>query len=219
MVGFCGPLARITRAAVELDLLVSRAEVAGFVVSRARGGATVPASSIRSTVSPGPEMVCRPNLEAASDYINGVAHGRVPVANRVNIVGGVSLAVLDLQESSGSTINNMQLYTAYIMLMQRSFASIGRHNDDIGMSIGLEYSVALMVDVLGRLAGEDQHLNMRCMEALLPLLGSISITRVGYASVAHLGRGLSALLEANAPLELKDELRRVASPIVPEAVA
>lgn len=141
----------------------------------------------------------------------------VPVASLINIVAGVSLAILDSDRNVGRPHATSTIFVAYISLMQRNLRSVGTHADGTDMTISVDHAIALAVDAVGLMAGADAHLNMRAVEALNPMLASFPTARfTSSGTVAkHLASGVRALLNTNSPTHLRDRLRTEALRLTP----
>lgn len=87
--------ANLTRLAIDWEAPVH--EIAGFIAARAADGWTIRDTAIRLILFPGVGYACPPNLEAAEDFLYSLRHAPVTRANMVNIVAGVSQAVLDFR--------------------------------------------------------------------------------------------------------------------------
>lgn len=216
---FAADLARLTRLAKDADAKAH--EIAQFVVERSISGWDVSDGMIRTILHPESGLACPPNLDAAADYLHAVQYAPTSSASLVNVVAGVSLATWDLRRSGASRALPADLYPAYIMLMQRKLHDVGHVAETAEMSISIDHAIAAMVDALGLLAGADQHLNMRALEALNPILRSFDsqfFTSTGVVA-EHLIAGARRLLETNAPVHLRRELSDAIVTLIPTFTA
>ena len=209
-------VAGLTRAALAVG--ASSWKIARYVVDRASDDWAVPDGVYRQVVGGFPGHLHPPSLRAASDYLEALQRNAVPARTLVNVVGGVSLAIWHA-ERSGVDVRTVAggAYTSYITLMQRNLARIGTEADASGMTLGVAHAVASMVRALGLFARGDAHLDMRALEALVPLLATFEggASFVGPAA-DHMTSGASVLLASRAPRELRARLRDVCEQLVPE---
>ncbi|MFP5023502.1 hypothetical protein [Pseudonocardia phyllosphaerae] len=209
-------MAGLTRVATDLDLESRRPKIAELLIRRSGCGQGVTASAIRSIIAGGPESFSGPNPEAAADYISAVSRGRFARDQVVNVVGGVSLGVVDLcgGHRVGLAPNFANLYVAYILLMRGSFTRPGGWDEEIGMTISPEYAASAMMDALGCLARNDAYLNTTCMKSLIGVLESIPRSLISDASAESIDRWLRSLLQVEAREDLKSRLRTVVDHLV-----
>lgn len=207
--------ARLTRLAIDSQAPVH--EIAGFVAARASDGWQIGDGTIRSILCPEAGYACPPNLEAVSDFLYALRHARVTRANMINIVAGVSLAIWDFHRTIAPRAHFGNAQTAYITLMQSELHRVGEWDDEPGMTIAVDHAVAILVNAVGLSAGQDEHLNMRALEALNPLLAGFTENRFTQHGIVaeHLSAGVAALLATNAPLRLREQLREQALRLVP----
>lgn len=207
--------AHLTRLAIDTHAPVH--EIAGFIAARASDGWHIGDGTIRSILYPEAGYVCPPNLEAASDFLYALRHARVTRANMINMVAGISLAIWDFHRTIAPRAHLGNTLTAYILLMQSELHGVGEWEDEPGMTIAVDHAVAILVDAIGLSTGQDEHLNMRALQALIPLLAGFPESRFTQHGIVaeHLSAGVSALLATNAPPQLRDQLREHALRLVP----
>ncbi|WP_291794774.1 hypothetical protein [Brevibacterium sp.] len=199
------------------DLSAPTYKIAQFLIERATTGWYVSDDMVRTILHPQPGLACPPNLGAAADYLHAIQHHPVSSATLVNTVAGVSLAIRDFHRLDSYGAPPANAYDAYIMLMQRKLVTIGRTPKDDEASIAVDHAISIMVEALGLIAGQDQHLNMRALEALNPILSSFDKTRVSSAGIVedHLTNGVQRLLATNAPEHLRARLLEQTTRLVP----
>jgi len=212
---FAVDIAHLTR--LSIDLGAPTYEIAGFLIERTTRGWVLSDGTIRTILHAEQGYRCPPNMEAASDYLYALQHHAVSPATLVNTVAGVSLAILDFYGLDSRGEPPVNAYTAYITLMQRQLVGIGERTDEDGATISVDHAIAIMVDALGLIAGGDDHLNMRALEALNPILASFGSRRFTSTSTAadHLAAGVRRLVATKAPEPLKVRLREEATRLVP----
>jgi hypothetical protein len=213
--GIASDFARLTRLSAELD--VPTYKIAEFLIERSTTGWCVSDGMIRTVLHPEQGLACPPNLGAAADYLYAVQHQSVSPATLVNTVAGVSLAILDFYRLNSYGAPPASAYTAYIMLMQRKLVGIGQTPDAEGMSIAVDHAIATMVEALGLISARDEHLNMRALEALNPILNSFNENLFSSTGIVseHLSAGAQRLLATDAPEHLRVELHKQITRLVP----
>lgn len=204
-------LAGLTRLA--LDTRASSHRIARYLVDRAGADWHLGDLAFGAVLRPQAHGR-RSNLDAASDYLDALQRPSVPSSTLLDALAGVSWA-LEASESTGGPVAG-DPYTALILLMQRRLGGIGAQPDAQGRSISADHAVALMVSALGRLARGDAHLNLRALEALVPVLESFPPASFAGPVADHLATGVSALLATNAPAALRERLRAGARRLVPD---
>lgn len=135
---FAGDCAHLTRFAIELD--GSTHQITGFIADRACDGWTIDDGTVRTILFPESGYMCAPNLQAASDFLYALQRRSVPVANLINIVAGVSLAILDFDRNVGRSPAKPTIFVAYITLMQRNLSGVGTYADTANMTISVSGS-------------------------------------------------------------------------------
>lgn len=213
--GLDGELAHLTRLSISLNAQTYK--VAKFLLERSTQGWQISDGTIRTILHAEQGHQCSPNMEAASDYLYALQHRSVSDATLINVVGGVSLAIWDFYRLNSYGAPPLDAYTAYIMLMQRGLGTIGREADISRATLATDHAIAIMVDALGLVAANDQHLNMRALESLNPILGSFDSARFSSTGIVaeHFANGIRRLLVTNAPEHLRTKLATHADRLVP----
>lgn len=205
-------LACLTR--LSLDLRADTHEIAALVVRRSDDTWHLSDTDIRHILCPPAGFVCRENnIKAAAGYLYQVTYVRPTRATLINVLAGVSLAILDFSDRGQHPDAPL---SSYVMLMQRSLRNIGDNTDESGMSIPIDYAVAVMVRAIGLCPG-DAHLQMRAVEALAPVLRSFSTDHFMPTGIVaeHLLIGTQLLLAKHPDGQLADSLRQEVKRLIP----
>lgn len=212
-------LARLVRLALDFD--VGTGPVAAFLLDRGNTGWILDDATIRRILHPEAGSALPPNLEAASGFLYALTYRTSTPANLINVIAGVSLAACDFHSGAQRLPPGTAPYSSFITLMQRKLLRIGASPEDPGATISTDHAIAVMVHAIGLVAGQEEHLNMRALEALNPLLASFPAERFTSSGLVaeHLTAGVALLLQVPAPEMLQHTLRTEALRLAPSLSA
>lgn len=163
-------LARLTELSGQLG--ANQHEVSGFVLQKVIDGASVGDDTIRTIIVPGAGDLCGPSLEVCSEYLWPLE--RVPShASRINILAGVSLAVLDHEREHGPSHGSHPAMNGFATLLKSgALANVGTMSDEAGLTISVDHAIAITIHAIGAAAAEGSHFTMRALEALPAMIDS-----------------------------------------------